>query len=180
MTSIPARHTTEELLTLIRAQEWRIASLIWNDHLCMLNQAGLDDAIAHLAPGTHTVVFCDIDRLKKINSITGSHAITNRYLRDGLRVRRGEIAGQLFGDEFLFVLPAGADAAAFCARITRQLAEQPLSGMERAALELLDGSGARLSATFAWCETDNVSGAIAQLSADVLAQKAARDARRHA
>lgn len=169
--------TPDELLTLIRQQEQRIAALVWNDGLGMLNAAGIEDAIASLPAGTYTVVFADIDRLKAINCATGSHVQTNRYLRDGLRVRRGELAGQLYGDEILFVLPEGADAAAFCARITRQLAEQPLSSAERAALEALDGPGARLSATFAWVETDDVWSAVAALSCDVLAQKAQRDGR---
>lgn len=168
----------DELITLIRQQEQRIASLIWNDHLCMLNQAGLHDAIAQLEPSISTVVFCDINRLKQINSATGSHAQTNRYLRDGLRVRRGELAGQLFGDEFLFILPDDADASGFCSRITRQLAAQPLSQAERSALELLDGPGARLSATFAWEATSDVWAAVDRLSREVLGQKAARDGRR--
>lgn len=181
--STPHR-TTNELIALIRKQNQRIASLIWNDHLGMLNQAGLHDAIAQLPGGAYTVVFCDINRLKVLNSITGNHLQTNRYLRDGLRVRRGEIAGQYFGDEFLFVLAGDADAAAFCARITRQLAEQPLNGMERAALSLIEACApehARLSATFAWRESvprDSIVAAIEPLSKDVLAEKAKRDARR--
>jgi len=176
-TILPQR-TTEEWMALLRNQQQRIASLIWNDDLSMLNQAGLRDAISQLDSGTYTVIFCDINRLKTINLITGSHVITNRYLRDGLRVRRGEIAGQLYGDEFLFVLPEYADAAGFCARITRQLAEQPLSQHERAALEALDGPGARLSATFAWDVTSDVWTAVERLSADVLTQKAERDKRK--
>jgi GGDEF domain-containing protein len=169
--------STADLLTLIRQQEARIASLTWNDHLAMLNAAGLHDAIAALPAERYTVVFADINRLKVINTITGSHVQTNRYLRDGLRVRRGEIAGQFLGDEFVFVLPADADAAAFCARVGRQLAEQPLSQAERTALELIDGVGARLGATFAWAETDDVWHTVEALSRDVLSQKARRDAR---
>ncbi len=175
-TSILPR-STQELLELIVAQERRIESLIWNDDLSMYNQAGIRDAIAQLAPGTYTVIFCDINRLKQINSVTQSHIQTNRYLRDGLRVRRGEIAGQLYGDEFLFVLPAHADATGFCARITRQLADQPLSHSERLALEMIDGIGTLLSATFAYEQTENVWQTVARLSADVLAQKARRDSR---
>lgn len=168
----------DELIARIRQQERRIASLIWSDDLSMLNNAGLRDAIAQLEPGAYTVVFCDINRLKTINSATGSHAQTNRYLRDGLRVRRGELAGQLFGDEFLFLLPADADAAGFCSRITRQLAAQPLSQAERRALETLDGPHACLSATFAWEVTHDVWGAVERLSREVLSQKAARDSHR--
>lgn len=170
--------TPDELLALIRQQNQRIQSLIWNDQLSMLNNAGLHDAIDQLPNSeVYTVIFCDINRLKVMNTITGSHIQTNRYLRDGLRVRRGEIAGQFLGDEFVFVLPEGADAAAFCARITRQLAEQPLSHAERTALELIDGPGARLSATFAYAESSDVWHTVEQLSRDVLAQKAQRDAR---
>lgn len=176
-TILSQHRTVEELIALLNTQQQRIASLVWNESLSMYNQAGLRDAIAQLEPGTYTIIFCDINRLKQINSATGSHTITNRYLRDGLRVRRDEIAGQLYGDEFLFVLTDGADAAGFCARISRQLAEQPLSQDERAALESVDGPGARLSATFAYERSDDVWQAVARLSADVLAQKAKRDTR---
>lgn len=169
--------TTDELLALIRTQAQRIQDLGWNEDLNMFNNAGLHDAIAQLEPGAHTVIFCDIDRLKTINSVTGSHVQTNRYLRDGLRVRRGELAGQYLGDEIIFVLPKDADAAGFCARITRQLAAQPLSQAERTALELIDGVGARLSATFAWDVTGDVWTAIERLSCSVLRQKAQRDAK---
>ncbi len=169
--------TTQELLELIAAQERRIESLIWNDDLSMYNQAGIRDAIDQLTPGTYTVIFADINRLKVINSITGSHVQTNRYLRDGLRVRQGEIAGQLYGDEMIFILPAHADAAGFCTRITRQLAQQPLTHAERVALELIDGIGATLSATFACERTEDVWQAVERLSANVLSQKAKRDAR---
>lgn len=167
--------TPDELIGLIRQQNQRIASLIWNDELSMLNNAGLRDAVDRLASGTYTIVFCDINRLKAINTATGSHVVTNRYLRDGLRVRRGELAGQLYGDEFLFVLPEDADAQGFCARLTRQLAAQPLTQAERAALEVLDGPGARLSATFAWETTSDVWAAVERLSREVLATKASRD-----
>lgn len=166
--------TTEEWIALVRQHEQRIAALVWSDALGMLNQAGLRDAIAQLPEGAYTVVFADINRLKTLNSITGNHIQTNRYLRDGLRVRRGEIAGQFLGDEIVFILPEGADAAGFCARITRQLAEQPLSSMERAALELIDGPGARLSATFAYETASDIWAAIERLSCDVLAQKGKR------
>ena len=178
MTStILAHRSTEELLLLIRQQDHRIQSLIWNDDLGMLNKAGLHDAICCLEAGEYTIVFADINRLKHINSVTGNHTITNRYLRDGLRVRRNEIAGQYLGDEFVFVLSADADAVGFCARIGRQLAEQPLSHAERTALEMIDGIGARLSATFAFERTGDVWAAVERLSVEVLNQKARRDAR---
>jgi GGDEF domain-containing protein len=179
--NILAQHpkTTEELLQLIIAQQNKIASLCWNDELSMLSQAGLMDAIHELPEGRYVVVFCDIDRLKTLNTITGSHIQTNRYLRDGLRVRRGELAGQFLGDEFVFVLADGSDAAAFCARISRQLADQPLSDAERAALVAIAGPGARLSATFASAVVgrDGIHEALSDLSKDVLAQKARRDRR---
>ena len=175
--TILAQRSTQELLDLIITQSRRIESLIWNDDLSMYNQAGVRDAINRLVPGTYTVVFCDINRLKTINSITQSHVQTNRYLRDGLRVRQGEIAGQLYGDEFLFILPEHADAAGFCARIARQLAQQPLTHTERIALEMVDGVGARLSATFAYERCEDVWQAVERLSANVLQQKAKRDAR---
>jgi GGDEF domain-containing protein len=179
MTTLHSTRTTEELLALIRQQQARIVALTWNDELAMLNQAGLRDAVASLPDASYTVVLCDIDRLKTINSATGSHMQTNRYLRDGLRVRRGEIAGQLYGDEFLFVLEDGADVTAFQARIGRQLAQQPLGQAERAMLESVAGPGARLSATFASAAgVTDVWAAVEQLSIDVLAQKARRDGRR--
>ncbi len=174
--TIVARHrTTEDLIRLIHEQEQRIAALTWNDDLAMLSQAGVRDAIAQLDPDQYTVVFADVNRLKAINSATGSHVQTNRYLRDGFRVRRGELAGQYLGDEFLFILPGDADAAGFCSRITRQLASQPLSQAERMALEAFDGLGARLSATFAWEVTSDVWATVERLSRDVLALKARRD-----
>jgi len=172
-TQYPTR-SHDEWEALLRARDARIEALAWNDDLGMLTQAGLRDAISALLPASYTVLFCDINRLKSINSITGSHIQTNRYLRDGLRVRRGELAGQFLGDEFVFVLPAGADAAAFCARISRQLASQPLSHAERQALELIDGVGARLGATFAWHESSDVWSAVEALSREVLTKKALR------
>jgi GGDEF domain-containing protein len=170
-------HNTEELLLLIRQQKQRIEDLCWNPSLHMLNSAGLHDAVAQLEPGTYTVVFCDINRLKTINAATGSHVATNRYLRDGLRVRRGEVAGQYLGDEFLFILPEDADAPGFCSRLTRQLAAQPLSQAERSALDAADGPHACLSATFAWEVTSDVWAAVERLSREVLASKARRDTR---
>ncbi len=172
-TQYPTR-THDEWEALLRARDARIEALAWNDDLGMLTQAGLRDAISALLPATYTIIFADINRLKTINTITGSHIQTNRYLRDGLRVRRGELAGQFLGDEFVFILPAAADAAAFCSRISRQLASQPLSQAERQALELIDGPGARLGATFAWHESSDVWRAVEALSRDVLTKKAAR------
>jgi GGDEF domain-containing protein len=147
----------------------------WNPTLNMYNMSGGLAAIAALPPGTYAIVFCDIDRLKMINSATGNHLQTNRYLAAGLRVRRGEVAVQFLGDEFVFILGRArgvADPAAFVARLTRQLATQPLTASERAVL-----GGADLSATFAWragVPRTEILSAIEQLSKRVLAKKAAR------
>lgn len=153
----------------------RIAALIWNSELGMLSRAGLLDAIERLPEDAFIVVFADIDRLKAVNTATGSHVATNRYLRAGLRVRAGELAGQLYGDEIVFILRADADAGAFIARIRRQLGRQPLTVEERRALILAGGDG-RLSATFAWrpAQRGDIPAAIEACSIDVLAQKARR------
>jgi GGDEF domain-containing protein len=146
----------------------------WNVDLGMLSRAGLDDAIDRLPPALYTVVFCDIDRLKAINSATRSHFQTNRYLRVGLEVRSGEIAGQLLGDEIVFILAAGADVAAFVRRIRRQLRAQPLTQEERRRLIIAGGDG-RLSATFAYRErVSAIWPAIEACSVDVLTQKEQR------
>lgn len=168
------------------AKDETIRRLRWNDELGMLNNAGLMDAIRGLPRGNYAVVFADIDRLKTLNTATGSHFATNRYLADGLRVRQGEIAGQLFGDEIVFILneqSRGEDAqpAAFTRRIARQLAGQPLRSSERWMLAAAQGCSfdqARLSATFASASGVQASAVLAtieQLSIDVLALKAARD-----
>lgn len=169
--------TSDQMETELAALREENQRLKWNEPLNMLNSAGLHEAIRQLKPALYTIVFADVNRLKHINSCTGSHIATNRYLRDGLRVRRGELAGQYLGDEFIFILPSDADAPGFCARLTRQLASQPLSQTERMVLEALDGPQARLSATFAWEVTSDVWGAIERLSMQVLALKAKRDGR---
>ena len=170
MTSIVPAHCP-----ICHTLEARIAALAWNDELGMYNRAGLMDAIERLAPGVYTVVFCDIDRLKAINTATGSHVQSNRYLRDGLRVRAGEIAGQLYGDEIVFILKGDADAQAFIGRIARQLAQQRLTTAEQRALLLASGQ-AHLSATFAsrTATAATIRQAIEACSVDVLAQKARR------
>src|SRR5207244_5192372 len=122
-----------------------------------LNNAGIREAILQLPEGHYTVVFADIDRLKALNSATGSHCKTNRYLAACLAVRHGEIAGQLYGDEIVYILDENsryedAHPDAFVARIARQLAGQPLTISERYVLAAAQGchvSEARLSATFA-------------------------------
>lgn len=174
-------------ITMLRAT---ITSLRWNSTLKMLRAAGLDEHIRTLPDATYIVVLCDIDRLKTINAVTGNHCQTDRYLRAGLKVRKGEIAGQLHdcGDEIAFILPATTrgrptNPDAFVARIARQLAGQPLTISERyalAAAQRCPVAQAKLSATFACLSNvaaDDVMTAIEQLSCQVLAMKAKRDAR---
>lgn len=152
----------------------RIRALSWNRELGMLNRAGLDEQIERLPRAYYTVVFCDIDHLKRLNSATGSHVQTNRYLKEGLQVRAGEIAGQLYGDEIVFILRPDTAAPLFVYRIRKQLAGQPLTTEERRALILSGGDG-RLSATFAYREqVTDIWRAIEECSVDVLAQKAGR------
>ena len=176
-----ATTTIEELHATIRR-------LRWNTELNMLNSAGLHEAIRQLPAGHYTVIFADIDRLKTINSATGSHCKTNRYLRAGLAVRDGEIAGQLYGDEIIFILNENSragetDAHAFVARITRQLASQPLTISERYMLAAALGvhvSHAKLSATFATqsnVAAHEILSTVEQLSSDVLLMKSRRDTR---
>lgn len=168
-----------------------IQTLRWNPVLKMYRAAGLDEAIRTLpTDATYTVVLCDIDRLKTINAVTGNHMQTDRYLRAGLKVRAGEIAGQLHdqGDEIAFILHDHSQGkttnpAAFVARIARQLAGQPLTIGERCALAAAQHvpiDAARLSATFATLNgvaADGVPAAIEALSCQVLALKAQRDGR---
>ena len=174
--------------TTIDELEATIERLRWNDELNMLNSAGLREAIRQLPEGHYTVIFADIDRLKIINSATGSHCKTNRYLAAGLAVRSGEIAGQLYGDEILFILNEASrdeqpDAHAFVARIARQLAGQPLTISEKYILAAAQGvhvSQAKLSATFATQSTvaaHEILSAIETLSSDVLLMKSRRDTR---
>jgi len=176
-TDILPRHS-DELLAKIQELEATIQRLQFNTYLDMYNQAGLMRAIDQLPDGVYIVIFADIDHMKALNSATGSHDKTNHYLAAGLKVRQAEIAGQLFGDEIVFILEA-TDADAFCQRIGRQLAAQPLSPAERCALYSA-GSQPYLSATFAHrshVAPDQIRSVIAQLSVEVLAQKKARDSR---
>jgi GGDEF domain-containing protein len=128
--------------------------------------------------GGYTLVFADVDRLKVINKATGNHFETNRLIAAGFRVRRGEFAWQVFGDEFAFLIRG--DGYAFCNRIARQLALQPLSEGQREALAAIEGcstSEAKLSATFAVYQNVRCfATALEVCSANVLAQKAKRDA----
>lgn len=127
--------------------------------------------------GGYTLIFADVDRLKQLNKVTGSHLETNRLMRSGFRVRRWEIAWKVYGDEFAFLIIG--DGEAFCQRIARQLAAQPLSEGQRAALATMDGcrpEGARLSATFAVCVGfRSVWQALEHGSREVLRKKEERD-----
>ena len=172
--------------TTIDELEATIRRLRWNDELNMLNPAGLHEAIRQLPEGHYTVIFADIDKMKAINSATGSHCQTNRYLCAGLAVRSGEIAGQLYGDEFIYILDEQSrdemlDAHAFVARIARQLAGQPLTISEKYILATAQGchvSHAKLSATFATQSTvaaHEILSAIETLSSEVLLMKSRRD-----
>lgn len=172
-----------------QAKDATILRLRWNPALNLLRAAGLDDAIATLSTDTtYTIILADIDRLKTINSATGNHVQTDRYLRAGLAVRYGEIAGQLHdcGDEICFVLDDQArdtetDPNAFVARISRQLAGQPLTISERYLLAAAQGvhvSEAKLSATFAaqsGVHAGDVWSAVEALSCEVLSLKAQHD-----
>ncbi len=121
-----------------------------------------------------TLVFADVNRLKKINEATGNHMLTNALLRGGFRVRLGEWAWQVFGDEFAFVV--WCDGRVFTARISRQLAAQKLEPEQRAVLMDADGVD-YLSATFSVVtNVRHIGRALSQGSREVLAQKAQRDA----
>ncbi len=124
-----------------------------------------------------TLIFADVNRLKKINEATGNHMLTNVLLRGGFRVRPGEFAWQVFGDEFGFII--WGDGAAVVARLTRQLAAQELTDRQRLVIALADGvaiEDARLSATFSVpIKTRNIGKALERGSKDVLAQKKQRD-----
>jgi GGDEF domain-containing protein len=164
-------------ITQLRA---RVESMRWCHVLGMLNQAGGYDAIDALADGEYTIIFCDIDKMKAINTATGNHFSSNRYLTDGLRVRAGEVVFQLMGDEFVFIVKCRAQP--LIRRIRRQLASQPLRIEERTALALAKGvalESAKLSATFSAQERvakHDIRTAIMALAGATLAKKAGRDA----
>lgn len=163
-----------------------IVYLCYDPSLGMLNRSGGRLLIVLLAPiclvfGA-TLVFADVNRLKKINEATGNHMLTNALLRGGFRVRFGEFAWQIYGDEMGFII--WGDGYAFVRRLTRQLAAQPLTLVQRRVIAEADGvpvDEAHLSATFAVIAgTRNIWKALELGSADVLAQKAARDGRARA
>jgi len=155
-----------------------VRSMGRNEFLGMLNQAGFMHAIDALPDGLYTLVFCDVNKMKAINTATGCHQKTDAYLRAGFQVRGGEIAGQIHGDELAFILEEPADPVGFERRIGRQLRDVRLGTEERRAL-LPAGTRPYITAMFAHkrgvrpCE---MRAALDELSIDVLSQKARRDA----
>jgi hypothetical protein len=160
-----------------------IVYLCYDPSLGMLNRSGGRLLIVLLAPVCllfgATFVFADVNRLKAINTATGNHLLTNALLRGGFRVRFGEFAWQIFGDEIGFII--WGDGYAFVRRLERQLGAQPLTLTQRAVIAEADGvpiDAACLSATFAVVTgTRNIWQAMGVASGDVLSQKARRDAR---
>jgi GGDEF domain-containing protein len=160
-----------------------IAYLSYDPSLGMLNRNGgrlliLILALPLLLFGGYTLVFADVDRLKQLNKATGNHFATNRLLRAGFRVRFGELAWQIYGDEFAFLIRGNGHA--FCTRIARQLAKQDLTSEQRQALADINGctiEEAKLSATYSVYENVRwIWQALEYCSQDVLQQKAIRDA----
>jgi hypothetical protein len=155
-----------------------IAWLCYDPSLGMFNRTGgrllaIVLALPCLLFGA-TLIFADVNRLKKINEATGNHMLTNALLRGGFRVRFGEWAWQVYGDEMGFII--WGDGAAFVERLKRQLAAQPLTNAQRSVLIEADGVD-HLSATFAIITNVRYIGRALELgSQDVLAQKARRDA----
>jgi GGDEF domain-containing protein len=157
-----------------------IESMGHNEFLGMHNQAGFLHAIDALPTDRlYTLVFCDVNKMKALNTATGNHQKTDAYLRAGFQVRAGEIAGQIHGDELSFVLEEPANAAGFVQRTRNQLRSVRLGNEERRRLV---NAGVRpyITAMFAYkrglrpCE---MRAALDELSMDVLSQKARRDAR---
>jgi GGDEF domain-containing protein len=157
-----------------------VTSMGRNTFLDMLNQAGFMHAIDALPPDRlYTLVFCDVNKMKALNTATGCHQKTDAYLRAGFQVRTGEIAGQIHGDELAFVLEEPANAAGFVQRLRNQLRSVRLGNEERRAL-VNAGTRPYITAMFSFkrglrpCE---MRSALDELSGDVLSQKARRDAR---
>lgn len=174
---------TFALVALSAMQAGIIIRLCRDAHLDMWNHHGGRLIILALSLpmrliGGYTLVFADVNRLKQLNSATGNHFATNRMLYAGLRVRLGEFAWRIWGDEFAFLIRG--DGQAFCGRIARQLASQPLTREQRAAIAAVEGVELEqvvMSATFAvYPDVRNPLAALERASADVLAKKAARDA----
>jgi hypothetical protein len=160
-----------------------IGFLCYDPSLGMFNRSGgrllaLIMAVPCLLIGA-TLVFADVNRLKKINEATGNHLLTNKLLKGGFRVRRGEFAWQIYGDELGFLI--WGNGVALVARLTRQLADQPLTLVQRRVIadaDHVDIDAACLSATFAIVtNVRHIGRALSAGSADVLKQKAQRDGR---
>lgn len=154
--------------------------LRWNPFLSMLNQAGFLHAIDMLPTDRlYTLIFCDVDKMKALNTATQCHQKTDAYLRAGFAVREGEIAGQIHGDELAFILEEPCHPIRFEYRIRRQLRELRLNNEERRALFGASGR-AYITAMFAHqrgLRPSEMRSALDTLSTNVLAQKAERDAR---
>lgn len=155
------------------------ATLRWNPFLGMLNQAGLMHTIDTLPDDRlYTLVFCDVNKMKALNTATGCHQKTDAYLKAGFRVRAGEIIAQLHGDELAAILEEPANAQGFEMRLRRQLRDVRLGTEERRAL-LNAGARPYITAMFAHARglrPSELRAALDTLSMDVLAQKARRDA----
>lgn len=159
-----------------------IAFLCYDPSLGMFNRSGgrlltIILAVPCMLFGA-TLIFADVNRLKKINEATGNHLLTNKLLKGGFRVRRGEFAWQIYGDELGFLF--WGDGELVKARLARQLAAQPLTLAQRRVIADADGvcmGRACLSATFAIVtDVRHIGRALSSGSADVLKQKAERDA----
>ena len=161
----------------IRDLEAENARLRHNEYLSMLNSAGLMHAIDHLPEARYVLVFADVDKMKAINTATGGHGTTDRHLAAGLQVRDTEIAGQLRGDEIVFILDEDTNAPAFIARIGAQLRRQRLDPAARRSLLLATGRP-HITVTAAWRAgvlPSEMRAVLDELSVEVLALKQARD-----
>jgi diguanylate cyclase (GGDEF)-like protein len=105
----------------------------------VLTRAGfrgiLRHVLAHAARhgGPVSVIFADIDNLKRINDAHGHH-IGDTVLREvakriGWGLRAYDAVGRFGGDEFLIVLPgcAGTNAVQVAERLRRDIAAEPIS-----------------------------------------------------
>ncbi|HEX7353770.1 MAG TPA: EAL domain-containing protein [Mycobacteriales bacterium] len=121
----------------LRANEERIRHLAYHDALTGLANsryfsAELDSAIGHSrATGTPlALLFCDLDRFKKVNDSLG-HGAGDELLRLAAQriagvLRDGDLLARLGGDEFAVLMPgvsSANDTAALAERILRVLSE---------------------------------------------------------
>ena len=72
-TSTDLIETMRREIDTLRAQIVRMGR---NEFLGMLNQAGFMHAIDTLPDRLYTLVFCDVDKMKAINTATGCHQKT--------------------------------------------------------------------------------------------------------